>query len=95
MFVIFVKHLKNITRTKTDHVYMENRILTYVVALIAVFSLQSCVTNYVVSKPTLYTEQYKTNAKSASLDAQKIESAKKQLVSNFNTAQTQLKSVEE
>lgn len=38
---------------------MKNRILTYVVAIVTTFSFQSCVSNYVVSKPI----EYKTDAK--------------------------------
>lgn len=38
---------------------MKTRILTYVVAIVTTFSLQSCVSNYVVSKPI----EYKSDAK--------------------------------
>lgn len=38
---------------------MKTRILTYVVAIVTTFSLQSCVSNYVVSKPV----EYKSDAK--------------------------------
>lgn len=38
---------------------MKTRILTYVVAIVTAFSLQSCVSNYVVSKPV----EYKSDAK--------------------------------
>lgn len=58
----------------------------YIVALFSVLSLQSCVTNYVVSQPATfssYANQYKTNAKLASIDQGKLESAKKQLEENF------------
>lgn len=46
---------------------MKIRILFYAVAVISTFSLQSCVSNYVVSQPNIY----KTDAKLASLDIKK------------------------
>jgi len=66
---------------------MKRRILFYVTAVVATFSLQSCVTNYVVSTPTSYVSEYKSNAKLASLDSKKIESAKKQLVNSIREEQ--------
>jgi lipoprotein Spr len=33
---------------------MKKRVLFYTIAVMSVFSLQSCVTNYVVSTPTKY-----------------------------------------
>ncbi|AYO56748.1 hydrolase Nlp/P60 [Chryseobacterium sp. 6424] len=62
---------------------MKRRVLYYLVAITAVFSLQSCVTNYVVSAPATYKEQYKSGAKLASIENKKLEVAKSQLVSNF------------
>lgn len=46
---------------------MKKRVLFYIVAMISTFSLQSCVSNYVVSQPNIY----KTDAKLASLDIKK------------------------
>ena len=46
---------------------MKKRVLFYIVAVISTFSLQSCVSNYVVSQPNTY----KTDAKLASLDIKK------------------------
>lgn len=46
---------------------MKKRVLFYVVAVMSTFSLQSCVSNYVVSQPITY----KTDAKLASLDIKK------------------------
>ncbi|MGC4129742.1 MAG: NlpC/P60 family protein [Bergeyella sp.] len=66
---------------------MKKRFSFCIVAVISVLSLQSCVSNYVVSQPADYNNQYKTNAKTASLDQQKIEAAKKQLVNNFSEAE--------
>jgi lipoprotein Spr len=47
---------------------MKKRVLFYLVALVTTVSLQSCVTNYVVSKPATYTKEYKTDAKLASIE---------------------------
>ncbi len=62
---------------------MKRRVLFYLVAISSVFTLQSCVTNYVVSAPATYKEQYKSDAKLASLDNKKLEIAKSQLISSF------------
>ena len=66
---------------------MKKRILFLLTAVVTTFSLQSCVTNYVVSTPTSYTQEYKTNAKLASIDTKKLEVAKKQLISSFKAEQ--------
>ncbi len=62
---------------------MKKRVLSYITAVVATFSLQSCVSNYVVSSSATYTSEYKANAKLASLDNKKIENAKKQLITSF------------
>lgn len=62
---------------------MKRRVLFYLVAITSVFTLQSCVTNYVVSAPATYKEQYKSDAKLASLDNKKLEIAKSQLITSF------------
>ncbi len=59
----------------------------YLVALISVLSLQSCVSNYVVSQPATLAnsaKEYKTNAKLVSLDPSKLNSAKKELEESFS-----------
>lgn len=66
---------------------MKKRILFLLTAVVTTFSLQSCVTNYVVSTPTTYTQEYKTNAKLASIDTKKLEVAKKQLINSFKAEQ--------
>ena len=66
---------------------MKKTILFLLTAVVTTFSLQSCVTNYVVSTPTSYTQEYKTNAKLASIDTKKLEVAKKQLISSFKAEQ--------
>jgi lipoprotein Spr len=67
---------------------MKKRVLFYLVGAIAAFSLQSCVTNYVVSKPQAYVNEYKSNAKVASLDNKNLESAKIQLLNSFKDDKT-------
>lgn len=52
------------------------------VAFVSTISLQSCVTNYVVSKPATYTKEYKTDAKLAAIDT-RIENDKKLLINSF------------
>lgn len=61
---------------------MKKRVLFYLVAFVSTISLQSCVTNYVVSKPATYTKEYKTDAKLAAIDA-KMENDKKLLINSF------------
>nr|WP_314493170.1 NlpC/P60 family protein [uncultured Chryseobacterium sp.] len=61
---------------------MKRRVLFYLVAFVSTISLQSCVTNYVVSKPATYTKEYKTDAKLAAIDT-KMENDKKLLINSF------------
>ena len=61
---------------------MKKRVLFYLVAFVSTISLQSCVTNYVVSKPATYTKEYKTDAKLAAIDT-RIENDKKLLINSF------------
>lgn len=62
---------------------MKKRILFYLVVASSTISLQSCVSNYVVSAPNLYPTEYKTGAKLVSVDAQKLEKDKRELLSSF------------
>lgn len=62
---------------------MKKRVLFYLVALVSTVSLQSCATNYVVSKPATYTKEYKTDAKLASIDYKKMEQDKQKLIDSF------------
>lgn len=66
---------------------MKKRVLFYLVAFVSTISLQSCVTNYVVSKPATYTKEYKTDAKLVALDT-KIENDKKLLINSFISEKT-------
>jgi len=61
---------------------MKKRVLFYLVAFVSTVSLQSCVTNYVVSKPATYTKEYKTDAKLTAVNT-KIENDKKLLINSF------------
>lgn len=67
---------------------MKKRVLFYFVVITGIFSLQSCVTNYVVSAPATYVNDYKSNAKLAAIDNKKLETAKKQLINSFNDEKT-------
>jgi cell wall-associated NlpC family hydrolase len=66
---------------------MKKRVLFYLVAFVSTLSLQSCVTNYVVSKPATYAKEYKTDAKLAAVDTQ-LEKDKKLLISSFVSEKT-------
>jgi len=56
--------------------------------LISTVSLQSCVTNYVVSKPATYNKDIKTDAKFAALESKRMEADKKQLINSFISENT-------
>jgi len=62
---------------------MKKRVLFYLAAVTAAFSMQSCVSNYVVSAPASQINTYKSDAKLASIDNKKLETAKSQLLSSF------------
>ena len=62
---------------------MKKRVLFYLVAITATFSMQSCVSNYVVSAPASQINTYKSDARLASIDNKKLETAKSQLLSSF------------
>ncbi|MBV8326917.1 C40 family peptidase [Chryseobacterium sp.] len=62
---------------------MKKRVLFYLVALVTTVSMQSCATNYVVSKPATYAKEYKTDAKLASIDTKKMEQDKQKLINSF------------
>ncbi|MGH1518755.1 C40 family peptidase [Chryseobacterium sp. JK1] len=62
---------------------MKKRVLFYLVAIVTTVSMQSCATNYVVSKPATYTKEYKTDAKLASIDNKKMEQDKQKLIDSF------------
>ncbi|GEN77934.1 C40 family peptidase [Chryseobacterium hagamense] len=67
---------------------MKKRVLLYLVAFVSTVSLQSCVTNYVVSKPATYAKEYKSDAKLASLETNKMEQDKQKLINSFLAEKT-------
>lgn len=67
---------------------MKKKVLLYLVMLISTVSLQSCVTNYVVSKPATYNKDIKTDAKFAALESKRMEADKKQLINSFISENT-------
>lgn len=62
---------------------MKSKILLYTVVLVSIFSLQSCVTNYVVSEPAMFTQGYKSNASFTSIDSKTLAQNKKELINSF------------
>lgn len=67
---------------------MKKRVLLYLITLVSTVSLQSCVTNYVASKPATYSKEYKTDAKLAYIDTKKMEQDKKRLINSFVSEKT-------
>ena len=59
---------------------MKKRVLLSLVAIISIFSLQSCVTNYVVSTPT----KYKSSTKLDKLNTRNLNSASKSSYDSYN-----------
>lgn len=59
---------------------MKKRVLLNMIAIISIFSMQSCVTNYVVSTPT----KYKTNANLEELNTNNLTSAGKSSYNSYN-----------
>lgn len=62
---------------------MRNKKLFYTLVMLSVFSLQSCVTNYVVSEPAVFNKEYKTDASIISAEAKIAAQNKKELISTF------------
>lgn len=62
---------------------MKNSISKLVFALVAIFTLESCVTNYVVANPKLYDNEYKTDAKITLAESKRLEADKKTLINSF------------
>ena len=59
---------------------MKKRVLLYTIAVMSVFSLQSCVTNYVVSTPT----KYKSDANLEKLNTKNLNAANKSTYNSYN-----------
>lgn len=64
---------------------MKKRIHLLLVVLISMFSLQSCVTNYVASAPTFYDKEYKADAKVAEMSPERLETNKRILINTFGS----------
>lgn len=71
---------------------MKKRFLFYVSAFLVTFSLQSCVTNYVVAEPSTFNKEYKTSAKT---ESDKYGSYKKELINSFiSDSKTKIASID-
>lgn len=62
---------------------MKSKILLYAFVLVSILSLQSCVTNYVVSEPAIYSKGYNSNANYSSVDSKTLAKNKKELINSF------------
>ena len=62
---------------------MKSKIYFYAVVLVSILSLQSCVTNYVVSEPAIYSKGYKSNANYSTIDSKTLAQNKKELINSF------------
>ena len=63
-----------------NQINMKKRVLLSLVAIISIFSLQSCVTNYVVSTPT----KYKSSTKLDKINTRNLNSASKSSYDSYN-----------
>jgi lipoprotein Spr len=59
---------------------MKKRVLPYLIAIISVFSMQSCVSNYVVSKPT----KFKSYSNLNKLNSKNLNAANKSVNGSYN-----------
>jgi cell wall-associated NlpC family hydrolase len=62
---------------------MRNKILFYALLLVSTLSLQSCVTNYVVADPAIYSKHINFSANLASVDSKTLAQNKKELINSF------------
>ncbi|MBW8358663.1 MAG: C40 family peptidase [Weeksellaceae bacterium] len=67
---------------------MKKSILFYLTVLTSIITLQSCVTNYVVAEPALYTKEYKSNAKVSPVEVKRLEQNKQILINSFTSEKT-------
>jgi lipoprotein Spr len=63
---------------------MKNGIILSLTLILSALSMQSCVTDYVVAKPTLYNKEYKSEANLAQENKQ-FERNKKELIESFTS----------
>lgn len=66
---------------------MTKRVSIFIIGILTVFSLQSCVSNYVVANPNHFSNTTKSDAKDIALQEKNYETAKKQLLSSFTNPQ--------
>lgn len=62
---------------------MKNTFLLIVTTVSAIFSLQSCVTNYVAASPAAQLKEYKIDAKTSTTATAMLEADKKTLIASF------------
>ncbi|MFC6267224.1 C40 family peptidase [Frigoriflavimonas asaccharolytica] len=62
---------------------MKSKLLLFSAVLVSLFSMQSCVTNYVVSEPAIYSKSYNSNANISSIDSKILAENKKVLINSF------------
>ena len=64
---------------------MKKGIVFYLTLVLSALSMQSCVTDYVVAKPSFYNKEYKTESNSADAGDRQLERNKKELISSFTS----------
>ncbi len=62
---------------------MKKRVLINLTVITSIFFLQSCVTNYTVSAPSILDKEYKTDAKSSVAELKRLEQNKQTLINSF------------
>lgn len=75
-------------RQKKTTISMKNLVSRVVFGVVAVLSMQSCVTNYVVADPTLYTREHKSGTNMSLAEIKRLEEDKKILLSSFTSEST-------
>lgn len=66
---------------------MKNTFNSLLLIVVAILSMQSCVTNYVVADPTLYTKEHKNNILSPA-EIKRLEEDKRTLINSFTSEKT-------
>ena len=57
--------------------------------IVSALSMQSCVTDYVVAKPTIYSKEYKTETNIVAVSDAQVQRNKKELISSFTSIKHQ------
>ena len=63
---------------------MKKGIFIYLAIIVSALSMQSCVTDYVVAKPSFYNKEYKSEA-NINNDDKQLERNKKELINSFTS----------